>query len=159
MPLSANFQYPAKCQANNYDVCRPEINVRDTAFRRGSTYLERYCMLIIFAAYLEAQRRGRLAKLTFQEWMAARPEILAARDAARQNPAGALAPLPTLQAPNLWLSPERHNSREVSPLPTSLVHSCHPLIKPVCTLMLRTTAQCSLAKRHSCCPGLALIQG
>lgn len=71
-------------------------------------------MLIIFAAYLEAQRRGRFAKLSFQEWMAARPEILQARDAARQNPAGALAPLPTLQAPNLWLSPERHNSREAS---------------------------------------------
>ena len=70
-------------------------------------------MLIIFAAYLEAQKRSRFFKMTFQEWMAARPEILAARDAARQNPAGALAPLPALQAPNLWLNTEGHNSKEV----------------------------------------------
>lgn len=55
--------------------------------------------------------------MTFQEWMAARPEIFAARDAARQNPAGALAPLPALQAPNLWLNTERHDSKEVLPLP------------------------------------------
>lgn len=80
-------------------------------------------MLIIFADYLEGQKRSRSAKLTFQEWMAARPEILAARDAARQNPAGALAPLPGLQAPNLWLNAERHNSREVPCIHNTLFYA------------------------------------
>ncbi|GAB4814185.1 hypothetical protein N2152v2_001231 [Parachlorella kessleri] len=74
---------------------RPELQARHTAFQRGSSYLERYCMLIAFAAYLElCQKRGR--RLTFEEWCAARPDICAARDAIHQNPAGALAPLPTV---------------------------------------------------------------
>ncbi len=30
--------------------------MRHTAFRKGSAYLERYCMLITFAVYLEAQK-------------------------------------------------------------------------------------------------------
>ena len=32
--------------------CRPEINVRHTAFKRGIAYLERYCLLIAFASFL-----------------------------------------------------------------------------------------------------------
>ena len=71
-------------------------------------------MLITFASYLETQMKHS-HKMTFQEWMAARPEILAARDALHQNPAGALAPVPPAHIPHLWLSAERHNSREVQP--------------------------------------------
>jgi hypothetical protein len=44
---------------------RPELQARHTAFQRGSAYLERYCMLIAFTAYLElCQKRGR--RLTFE---------------------------------------------------------------------------------------------
>ena len=32
---------------------RPEIQARHNAFQRGSAYLERYCMLIVFTAYLQ----------------------------------------------------------------------------------------------------------
>ncbi|PSC67685.1 paladin isoform X1 [Micractinium conductrix] len=72
---------------------RPEIQARHNAFQRGSAYLERYCMLIVFTAYLQYCRaRGR--RLTFEEWMAARPDVCQARDFIHQNPASALAPLP-----------------------------------------------------------------
>ena len=70
-------------------------------------------MLITFAVYLEALKDRNAVKLTFEEWMAGRPEILAARDALHQNPAGALAPLPPAKMPHMWLSTERHNSSEV----------------------------------------------
>ena len=70
-------------------------------------------MLITFAVYLESQKGHEKATLTFEEWTAGRPEILAARDALHQNPAGALAPLPPATTPHMWLSVERHNSREV----------------------------------------------
>jgi protein-tyrosine phosphatase len=74
---------------------RPEIQARHIAFKRGSAYLERYCMLIAFAAYLhQCRQRGR--QLTFEEWLSARPDIAAARDAIHQNPAGALAPVPAV---------------------------------------------------------------
>ena len=42
---------------------RPEINVRDTAFKRGAAYLERYCLLIAFTSYLD---RTRGSDITFQ---------------------------------------------------------------------------------------------
>lgn len=68
-------------------ACRPELQARHTAFKRGSAYLERYCLLIAFTAYLEAaQRTG--ADMTFEEWMAARPDVGQARDAILENPAG-----------------------------------------------------------------------
>lgn len=44
-------------------LCRPEINVRDTAFKRGTAYLERYCLLIAFTSYLE---RTKGSDITFQ---------------------------------------------------------------------------------------------
>ena len=70
-------------------TCRPELQARHTAFKRGSAYLERYCLLIAFTAYLEAaQRTG--ADMTFEEWMAARPDVGQARDAILENPAGEL---------------------------------------------------------------------
>ncbi|KAL4440251.1 hypothetical protein ABPG75_003252 [Micractinium tetrahymenae] len=72
---------------------RPEIQARHNAFQRGSAYLERYCMLICFTAYLQYCRvRGR--RLMFEEWTAARPDVCQARDFIHQNPATALAPLP-----------------------------------------------------------------
>ena len=43
--------------------CRPEINVRDTAFKRGTAYLERYCLLIAFTSFLE---RTKGTDITFQ---------------------------------------------------------------------------------------------
>ena len=68
---------------------RPEIQARHTAFKRGSAYLERYCLLIAFTSYLEAaQRTG--SDVTFDEWMAARPDVCTARDAISENPAGGL---------------------------------------------------------------------
>jgi Inositol hexakisphosphate len=74
---------------------RPEIQARHSAFQRGSAYLERYCMLVAFAVYLHQCRlRGR--SMTFTEWLTARPDIVAAREALHQNPAGALAPVPSV---------------------------------------------------------------
>lgn len=53
------------------------------------------------------QARGR--RLTFEEWMAARPDICQARDFIHQNPATALAPLPLVlpltPAPSLLPTP------------------------------------------------------
>ncbi|KAK2078696.1 hypothetical protein QBZ16_003536 [Prototheca wickerhamii] len=72
---------------------RPEIQARHAAFARGSAYLERYLMLIAFAAYLgECRERGRRA--SFARWWDARPDIRAARDFVHANPASALAPVP-----------------------------------------------------------------
>lgn len=74
---------------------RPELQARHTAFQRGAAYLERYCMLIAFTSYLElCQKRGR--RQTFEEWMDSRPDLCQACHAIHQNPAGALAPLPTV---------------------------------------------------------------
>ena len=77
-----------RCLRTRHGVrCRPEIQARHTAFKRGSAYLERYCLLIAFTAYLEAaQRTG--ADMTFEEWMAARPDVGQARDSILENPAG-----------------------------------------------------------------------
>lgn len=74
---------------------RPEIQARHSAFQRGSAYLERYCMLVVFAVYLQqCQAKGR--SMTFAEWLLARPDVVAAREALHQNPAGALAPVPSV---------------------------------------------------------------
>ncbi|KAK9808828.1 hypothetical protein WJX72_004439 [[Myrmecia] bisecta] len=91
---------------------RPEINVRHTAFKRGSAYLERYCLLIAFTAFLERSLQLGTT-MTFREWMAARPDVGQARDAINQNPAGALAPVPVGALPQLWGMAERTNSREL----------------------------------------------
>lgn len=66
---------------------RPEIQARHTAFKRGSAYLERYCLLIAFTAYLEDCRRRRLST-TFEDWMGARPDLCQARNSILNNPAG-----------------------------------------------------------------------
>ena len=92
---------------------RPEIQARHSAFQRGSAYLERYCMLVTFAAYLsQCRHRGR--RMTFAAWVAARPDILAAREALHQNPAGALAPVPHVPLP-LAQTPHNHTTAAVPP--------------------------------------------
>lgn len=78
---------------------RPEIQARHTAFKRGSAYLERYCLLIAFTAYLEDCRRRQLSS-TFEDWMAARPDLCQARNSILDNPAGALAPVPAYRTPS-----------------------------------------------------------
>lgn len=55
--------------------------------------MERYCMLMAFSVYLhQCRQKGRT--MTFEEWMMTRPDVIAAREAIHQNPAGALAPVP-----------------------------------------------------------------
>ena len=72
---------------------RPELRSRHSAFQRGSTYMERYCMLIAFSVYLhECRQKGRT--LTFEDWLSTRTDITTAVDGIHQNPAGALAPVP-----------------------------------------------------------------
>jgi len=100
---------------------RPEIQVRHTAFKRGSAYLERYCLLIAFTAYLDDCRRkgtgplsatvkgggggaggsgkARGGPTTFEEWMDERPDLCQARDSIIDNPSGALAPVPIYRTP------------------------------------------------------------
>ena len=59
--------------------------MRHTAFKRGSAYLERYCMLIAFAAYLDRNRPSGYG-LSFRQWVASRPDIVSVRARARQTP-------------------------------------------------------------------------
>ncbi len=93
---------------------RPELRARHAAFSRGAAYLERYCLLVAFAAYLRERRAaggggggaagdgaGRAAQQLpglppggFAAWLAARPDVAAARAAIHANPAAALAPVP-----------------------------------------------------------------
>ena len=78
-------------------------------------------MLIAFAAYLDRRRAGpggAGAGLSFQNWMAARPDVQSARDVISQNPAGALAPVPMAHLPYLWLAIDRQSSFEVHTAPT-----------------------------------------
>lgn len=72
---------------------RPELQSRHSAFQRGSTYMERYCMLMAFSVYLhECRHKGRT--LSFEDWLSTRTDITAVVDGIHQNPAGALAPVP-----------------------------------------------------------------
>lgn len=45
---------------SSYKYIRPEMNQRHAAFKRGSSYLERYCQLIAFAYYLEHVGHGAI---------------------------------------------------------------------------------------------------
>ena len=38
---------------DSYKYMRTELQQRDAAFKKGSAYLERYCLLLAFAFYLE----------------------------------------------------------------------------------------------------------
>ena len=49
-----------------------------------------------------------------QDWINARPDVLSARNAIYQNPAGALAPVPLYSLPPAALLAEHQGSQEVS---------------------------------------------
>ena len=87
--------------------------MRHSAFTRGAAYLERYCLLISFAAFLERAMEGLGPERSFSEWMEARPDVCQARSGIHQNPAGALAPVAVAGLPHLWLGAERTSSQAV----------------------------------------------
>lgn len=53
---------------------RPEMQQRHSAFKKGSAYLERYCLLIAFSYYLE--HVGPESGTSFSAWAASRPDLL-----------------------------------------------------------------------------------
>lgn len=82
---------------SSYNHLRPEVNQRHAAFSRGSAYLERYCLLVAFAGYLE--QNGANGTLPFSRWLASRSDLKAALASILSNPAAALAPLPVYSVP------------------------------------------------------------
>ncbi|KAK9804170.1 hypothetical protein WJX73_008272 [Symbiochloris irregularis] len=98
---------------DSFRFYRPEINVRHSAFTRGAAYLERYCLLISFAAFLWRAVDGLGVERCFSEWMEARPDVVAASTGIHQNPAGALAPVPTAAMPRMC-NGDRANSQTVA---------------------------------------------
>jgi hypothetical protein len=85
---------------SSYNHLRPEVNQRHAAFSRGSAYLERYCLLIAFAAYLEQHNPSASSSpLGFSRWLASRSDLKAALSAIMYNPAAALAPVPVYVMP------------------------------------------------------------
>ncbi len=59
-----------------------------------------------------------------QEWMSARPDVVQAKEAIHQNPAGALAPVPLMGLPQLLERLGRQGSQEVCTLFTIARCSC-----------------------------------
>ena len=57
-----------------------------------------------------------------QEWMSARPDVVQAKEAIHQNPAGALAPVPLMGLPQLLERLGRQGSQEVCTLFIMFVH-------------------------------------
>jgi hypothetical protein len=69
---------------HSYQHHKSEVAARHSAFTRGSAYLERYCLLIAFGAYLEEVTAGMAGGLaawkddtlpSFADWLNARPEL------------------------------------------------------------------------------------
>lgn len=69
---------------HSYQHHKSEVASRHSAFTRGSAYLERYCLLIAFGAYLEEVTAGMPGGLaawqgdtlpSFADWLDARPEL------------------------------------------------------------------------------------
>jgi len=118
--------------------------VRHTAFKRGTAYLERYCMLIVFAAYLERNRQAGHA-LSFRQWVASRPDIMSARPRARRArpfvPPG--RPAPAAAAPDAGgcacVRGEGRAARRARPLHTAAPCTYLPL------------AEAPLAHCYGCC--------
>lgn len=98
---------------------RPELQSRHSAFQRGSTYMERYCMLMAFSGYLhECRQKGRT--LTFEDWLSTRTDITTAVDGIHQNPAGALAPVPLGPSVSVSFTPgDMRNVESLSSLSVS----------------------------------------
>ncbi|GBF92770.1 paladin [Raphidocelis subcapitata] len=82
---------------NSYKSLRSETGARHSAFSRGSAYLERYCLLIAVAGYLE--QCGPHSATTFRQWLANRPELRLALQSIHTNPAAALAAVPVAAPP------------------------------------------------------------
>lgn len=118
--------------------------MRHTAFKRGTAYLERYCMLIVFAAYLERNRQAGHA-LSFRQWVASRPDIMSARPRARRArpfvPPG--QPAPATAAPDAGgcacVRGEGRAARRARPLHTAAPCTYLPL------------AEAPLAHCYGCC--------
>jgi hypothetical protein len=85
---------------SSYKFMRPELQQRTAAFKKGSAYLERYCMLIACAFYLE--NVGVESGVTFSQWVMSRPDLTSALEAIQINPAAALAALPITKLPSLY---------------------------------------------------------
>ncbi|KAL6757552.1 inositol hexakisphosphate-domain-containing protein [Haematococcus lacustris] len=81
---------------SSYKFLRPELQQRGAAFKKGSAYLERYCLLLVFAYYLE--HVGPEA-VPFSAWVDSRPDLQAALNSLHLNPGAALAPLPLPKQP------------------------------------------------------------
>jgi hypothetical protein len=88
---------------NSYKNHKSEVRARHSAFTRGSSYLERYCMLIAFNGYLRDQ--GLTSSTTFTQWLEGRPELLQALDSIHSNPATALAAVPVTPVTPLVFQP------------------------------------------------------
>jgi hypothetical protein len=58
---------------HQYHNHKSEVAARHFAYRRGSAYLERYCLLVALGAYLEAE--GLTSATSFEAWLDARPEL------------------------------------------------------------------------------------
>jgi hypothetical protein len=65
---------------HQYHNHKSEVAARHFAYRRGSAYLERYCLLVALGAYLEAE--GLRSATSFEAWLDARPELKQVRSAA-----------------------------------------------------------------------------
>eukprot|EP00197_Chlamydomonas_leiostraca_P007983 CAMPEP_0202863826 /NCGR_PEP_ID=MMETSP1391-20130828/4304_1 /ASSEMBLY_ACC=CAM_ASM_000867 /TAXON_ID=1034604 /ORGANISM="Chlamydomonas leiostraca, Strain SAG 11-49" /LENGTH=1425 /DNA_ID=CAMNT_0049543499 /DNA_START=116 /DNA_END=4393 /DNA_ORIENTATION=- len=81
---------------SSYKFLRPELQQRNAAFKKGSAYLERYCLLVAFAFYLEHVGPETSA---FSAWVQSRPDLVAALQSLHQNPGAALQPLPVAKQP------------------------------------------------------------
>ncbi|KAI8474087.1 MAG: inositol hexakisphosphate-domain-containing protein [Monoraphidium minutum] len=85
---------------NSYKSLRSETGARHSAFSRGSAYLERYCVLVALAGYLE--ECGLTSATTFRQWLANRPELRLALQSIHSNPAAALAAVPVTGPPVVY---------------------------------------------------------
>lgn len=97
---------------DSYHSIKSEMQQRHAAYKRGSAYLERYCLLIAFASYLDhipaltAKNSSPRTPLsegasqpTFSEWISSRPDLQQALASIHQNPVAALCPVPVTPLP------------------------------------------------------------
>lgn len=106
---------------NSYKNHKSEVRSRHAAFARGATYLERYCLLIGFAAFLDATG----ADASFARWLASRPDLQQALGAIHANPAAALAAVPAVRsAPVVYSLPTAGGSASGAVTPDEQVQVC-----------------------------------
>lgn len=78
---------------HSYKYIRSDVQGRHTAFARGSSYLERYCGLVAFSSFMQAEGADD-DTLSYVTWLGSRPEVECALQMINANPAAALAPVP-----------------------------------------------------------------